>query len=741
MCFAAGVTQFYTPLLLGRTLNILPRETVKNPGELLAWYRDHPRHGLYCVPTLWNELVCFAEAKSETGEQITPPSGVFLSGEAVAKSLVGRSFSVFPDTRLWNLYGPTEVVANASYTELRDGDQVMIGRPIDGTEIYLLDSAMRPVPASEPGEICIVGDGVASRYVNLPQATQERFVPNPFSPGSDKRLFKTGDMARRTESGDLDFIGRRDFQLQVRGHRVECGEIEAALQDHPAVRQAVVVAVRENELDRTLAAYLTFRLARYATVDVLRGFLADRLPDYMIPKSFVLLEKFPKLASGKIDRTNLPAPGRERPALAYAFVAPATVREMQIVRIWEEVLGVDGVGTQDDFFELGGDSLGVAAVLARVGEAHRTTLSYADFFDHATPAAFSEFLGALDPISGPGGRPIKRQGQTGTYPCSQNQRSLWLLCRTFPDQIAYNIQFSVRFEGDLDPGDLETALGAVVRRNESLRTVIAVQHGQPMARTENFEALTLPRVDLRQLNQAEATREADRLTAAQAASPFDLEFGPLYRFRLVRVGPERQRLLVTVHHIIFDGRSINLFCRDLLEQYRRIQAAEPDPVRGEQIQYRDWSAWREGPGAENDGPAREYWRESLMGSAPDLKFPADFTRPPVRGFEGSIRTHLIRAELKERLGTFNRAHQTTAFMTLLAVFKVLLFRYSGQDDILVGTPVANRRHSEAEDLIGFLANTIVLRSRLRMDQPFTELLAEVRKNCLDSLEHQSFPFD
>ena len=741
VCFAAGVTQLYAPLVLGRTLHILSRETVKNPEDLFGWYRDHPQHGLYCVPTLWSELIRFAEASAESSSSLAPPRGVFLSGEAVAESLVARSFAAFPETRLWNLYGPTETVANASFTELKAGRPVTIGQAIAGTEIHLLDGQSRPVRAGEPGEICIFGDGVASGYVNLPQATQERFVVNPLVPDSGQRLFKTGDLARRNDSGDLMFIGRRDFQIQVRGHRVECGEIEATLAQHPAVREAVAVGIRQDGLDRTLVAYVTFRLARYATVDDLRAFLADRLPDYMIPRSFVMLEEFPKLANGKIDRAHLPPPGRSRPDLTYKFVPPTSVREKKLVRVWEEVLGVEGVGVQDDFFDLGGDSLSIAAALARVGEAQRVAVSYAEFFGHPTPATLSEFLGKKEPMPDAVPQSIQRLDQSASDPSSQNQRGLWVLTQTFPNQTAYNIQFSVTFDGVLDHSDVAAALAALLRRHDSLRTVITQEHGHPMARVQEFTEPQIDAVDLRNLESAQADLEADRLTAAQAARPFDLAQGPLYRFTLVRLGEQRHRLLVTVHHIVFDGRSIHVFCRGLVDHYRRIQAGTPEPDGADEIQYRDWSAWREGPGADGDGAALGYWRDALSGGAPVINFPTDFARPPMRGFDGSVRSLPISESLKARLGRFNRGRQTTAFMTLLAVFKVLLFRYSGQDDILVGTPVANRRHSQAETLIGFLANTIVLRSTLAMDRKFGELLADVRETCLGAMEHQSFPFD
>jgi amino acid adenylation domain-containing protein len=750
MSFAAGVTQFYTPLLLGRTQHVFRQDTLRQPERVFAWYRAHPEFGLYCVPTLWNELVKFAERQREGGDPVVGPRAVLLSGEAATTQLVERSVALWPGLRLWNLYGPTEATANASAGELLPGAPVTLGAPLVGSSLHLVDEAMREIPCTETqqeGEICISGDGVATGYLNLPELTRERFLPNPFRMNRGKRLFRTGDLAKYTGGGELEFIGRRDFQVKIRGYRIECGEIEAALLQHPAVRQSVVVSRDYGEADKRLVAYVTFHFARYASVDELRAFLAERLPDYMIPAVFVMLEAFPQLANGKIDRRRLPAPGRTRPDLGYAFVAPRTVRERQLVRIWEETLGLEGLGVNDNFFDLGGDSLKVAAALARLGETLRGTASYRDFFNHSTPAALALILGSGEEERQPEQKrmvlpPLELQPRRATYPCAPNQHSLWLLTQTFRDLTAYNMQFSLRLEGELEEAALAASLRAILRRHDALRSVVGVDRGRPMMKVLDAAEPAIAAVDWSGLAGEAQEREWEQLAAEECRRPFALEAGPLVRFTRCRLGPTRNRLLVTVHHMVCDGQSIGVFCRDFVQHYRACRAGQPLPAAARAVQYQDWVAWQAGwfCGATEAG-ALEFWKQQLDGSPQVLSFPTDYIRPAVRRFHGATKIVRIGADLKRQLAAFNRREGVTSFMTLLAVFNVLLYRYSGQDDLLVGCPVANRQPSGVEELIGFFANTIVLRTRVAKDDSFRSLVAKVRDAALQSFEHQSVSFD
>ena len=741
ICFAAAVTQFYTPLMLGRTLHILLEDTVRRPETLFAWYAEHRGFGLYCVPTLWNGLVTFAEKSKASGEPIEGPRCVLLSGEAVNESLIERSFKLWPDLRIWNLYGPTEATANGSAGELHAGRPVTLGTPLVGTRIHLVDEAMREVAPGETGELCIRGEGVATGYLNLPELTRERFLTDPFDAGSGQRLFRTGDLAKYDEEGALVFVGRKDFQVKVRGYRIECGEVEKALLEHDAVRQVVVVCCDSPALDKQLVAYLTFDVTRYASADELRAFLALRLPDYMIPASFVVLESFPQLANGKIDRSRLPPPGNARPSLAYPFVRPASLREKQIVRIWEEVLGLEGVGTQDNFFDLGGNSLKIAAAISRLRELLQADVSFRHFFDYPTPSALASVLKGATQDGGQTNGPVERLPRRPTYTSAVNQQSLWLLSQTVQDLSAYNMQFSLRLEGALDFDSLRHSIAEIIRRHESLRTVFKVENDRPVLEILDFTEPSIEVVDLRELEDVLRETEAARLASEECDRPFRLASGPLYRFKLFRLDDERQRLYVTVHHIIFDGRSIGVFAREFVKHYRAHRAGKPLPTATTAVQYQDYVAWQE---QQFSGEARDrlsrFWKENLEGGPLVLDFPTDYTRPSLQTYKGAYLKARLDAELKETLADFNRREQSTPFMTLLAVFYALLYRYSNQEDILVGCPVANRNHPDLEGLIGYFANINVMRARLARSQSFRELLAAVRDNCLRAFEHGSLPF-
>jgi len=752
ICFAAGVTQLYAPLTSGRTLHVLDRGVLHDPEQLFNWYEAHRSFGLYCVPTLWSELLSHAVAEASAGRKPAPPHCVLLSGEEVTASLVERSREVFPETRLWNLYGPTETTANATFAELNPGRAVTIGRAIHGTEVTLRAPDLSPVDPGQPGEICVSGPGLATGYANLPDLTEERFVPYPGSENG-RRLFRTGDLAVMDDAGDLQFMGRRDFQVKIRGHRVECGEVEAVLAGHPGVRQAVVVPTSDEGATR-LIAYIVFRFARYASVDTLREFASGVLAGYMIPSSFVLLDELPKLKNGKVDRKRLPPPGRDRPLLGYEFVPPRDLREQRVIRIWEEVLGIEGIGVEDEFLDLGGDSLKATAALARLAELSGTRISYGDFFDHSTPAGIGRLLTSEEepavehtPLQAeaPAGPP---QTLEGIHPCSDNQKGLWHTCRTYPDLDAYNVQFSVFFEGRLDVDALERALGDLVERHEALRTVFPTLSGEPMAEVRPPATERLPQQDVRAAEATDvATAEASAAALVDEARQelFELDRGPLYRFLLMRTGDERWRLVVTVHHIVFDGRSIGPFSRELLARYRdrRREDATAAESAGA-LHTPDYGAWvhrRLAAAAAGHEAGARYWTDALADAPTVLPLPTDHPRPRLLSFRGTRTSRRVDPALREALARVSRSERATPFMALLGIFNVLLHRYTGQTDILVGAPVANRELPGDEDRIGYLANTAVLRTRVEGPATFRELLSSVRARCLEAYEHQAFPFE
>ena len=743
MCFAAGVTQLYTPLLLGRTLQVLPRDMVRQPARLFAWYAEHPEFGIYCVPTLWNELVMFAASAAQDGRPMPGPKCVFLSGEAVPPALLGKSREIWPALQLWNLYGPTEATANGTAGELTPGQPVTLGKAIQGTRIYLVDAEMQEVAPGEEGEICICGPGVAEGYVNRPELTNTRFQSNPFDASCPDRLFKTGDIAKFNAEGELVFAGRRDAQVKIRGFRIECGEIEETLRQHPAVRQAVVGQRTDRELNKRLVAWVMFHGARYASVVELRQFLAASLPDYMIPERVVILDAIPVLANGKVDRSKLPSPGRERPDLGYVIAAPRTVCEQQLVRIWEEILGVEGIGAADDFFDLGGNSLKVASAIARIAEMLKSQISYQDFFQHPTPARLAKILTGKEGEGNAGHLKPLEPASAWSGRCGGNQQSLWLLTQRVPDITAYNIQFSLRFEGDLDETALATALSEIVHRHAILRSVIQVENSEPILKVEASPAeARIEKIDFSSLSRDVLAGEIARVKRTESEWKFSLDRGPLYRFALVRCPENRAELVVTVHHAIFDGASITVFSEEFLARYRaRTGNGGYEHPRGA-VQYLDYLAWRE---SSLSGLAKEegaaFWRQELQGCTSTLSFPTDFVRPALQSFQGAREALFLSAEESAHLFAVSRKMEATPFMTMFAAYVFLLHRYSNQDEILVGCPVANRAHPDANALLGFFTNLIVLRTRLEHGHSFQQLIAQVREASLKAFQHQGVPFE
>jgi amino acid adenylation domain-containing protein len=746
MCFAAAVTQFYTPLLLGRTLHIVREDTIRDPAQMLAWYAQHPAFGIYCAPTLWNELVTFAEKTRSPEQPIIGPKRALLSGEAIHESLLRRSFGVWPETRIWNLYGPTETTANCTAGELSPGRAVSLGAPLAGTRIDLLDETLQPVARGEIGEICASGPGVAEGYLNLPGLTRERFLRDPIGVHGHERRFRTGDLARYNEDGELILIGRRDFQVKVRGYRIECGEIEATLSAHPAVRQAVVACRQNGTHEQHLVAYVTFYLVRNATIAELRDFLLSRLPEYMVPERIVILGSMPLLPNGKIDRVRLPAPGRSRPDPGYPAVPPESVSQKALVRIWEDTLELEGLGVTDNFFEFGGNSLKVAAAIAQITEAGLERVSYRLFFEHPTPEALAAKIGELTSRSAPGvvgliDRPTSDAVAERADRCGANQLGLWLLTRTAPDLTAYNMQFSLRLEGELDRQAVEGALRAIVQRHEILRAVIHLEGDVPRLRIREGAEPQVVWIDFSGGESELASDELENALRREREHPFSLETGPLYRFALYRQAMNLCHLVVTVHHVVFDGLSIRVFGEEFMDHYRANKLSRWRPRPELTLTYRDWLR-SEGAQLRSATAADslQFWKNQLEGHPYVLDLPMDFAQPRRQTFRGERTTWRLSRELKERIAELARNERATPFMVLLAAFGVLLHRYTGEDDILIGCPAANREVPGARALIGFLANILVLRLRLNEAQTFQEYLAAVRDTSLECFEHQSLPF-
>jgi amino acid adenylation domain-containing protein/non-ribosomal peptide synthase protein (TIGR01720 family)/FkbM family methyltransferase len=639
-----------------------------------------------------------------------------------------------------NAYGPTETTVCATMSGPLSAERIPpIGSPILNTEVYVLDQRMEAVPVGIHGELYIGGISLARGYLKQPQLTAEKFVPSPFRKEEGARLYRTGDLGRWRSDGNLEFIGRVDEQVKVRGHRVEPGEIESALLGNKGVRQAVVV-VREESGEKRLVAYWVRRgEGQGPSVRQLRSHLGERLPDYMIPSAFVRLEDLPLTPNGKIDRKRLPAPecgageGSSR-------VASHTPVEEIMAGIWAEVLKVESVSAEADFFELGGHSLLAMQVMLRTRMAFGVNLPLAALFEAPTVQELAKRVEAGLRQGGKAEIPeIVPVSSEMPLPLSFAQQRLWFLHQVDPQSIAYNGASALRLNGVLDVAALERAMSEIVRRHETLRTIFPAADGQPVQRIIPFTGLSVPLVDLSHVSEKELAARA--VADAEAERAFDLAQGPLLRIRLVRLTPDDHLLLVTMHHIISDGWSIGILIREFTALYEAFLQGQPSPLEDLAIQYADFAHWqREWMTGEVLEAQLAFWRGQLSGME-QLELPADYPRPVAALGRGRRLGIQIDAELKRRLEDVSRQQGVTLFMTLMAGFQLLLGRYCGQADVTVGTAIANRTCVETEPLIGFFVNTLVLRSCLRMEESFLDLLGQVRRTVLDAYAHQNLPFD
>jgi amino acid adenylation domain-containing protein len=750
--------QLSPPLLRGGQVWILPEEVLAEPTKLLSALAARTKVGLNCVPSLWTAIL----HAIQSGQAKPPGEGlayVFFGGEPLSKELVARSLSVLPHLQIWNIYGPTEATANASAARITSGEEVTIGRPIANAQIYILNSSLHPVPIGVAGELYIGGAGVARGYLNRPELTAEKFIPDPFRVLPGARMYKTGDLARYRPDGNIEFLGRTDHQVKIRGFRIELGEIEAALGRHPAVREAVVMA-REDKpgdpsaslltdpstslrIEKRLVAYVVAEREPLPTTTDLRNFLKEKLPEYMVPAVFVLLDALPLMPNGKIDRRALPSPDRSRPELDKVFVAPRTPTEESLVEIWVQLLNIERVGVHDNFFDLGGHSLLATQLVSRMREAFQVEIPLRRLFEAPTVAGLAESIEAARQagqlLLAPPILPVPRNGDLAL---SFAQQRLWFFDQLEPGLSAYNIPAAVRFQGPLNLAALERSLNEIVKRHESLRTTFGKVDGRPTQVIAPTLTIKLPVVDLRKLPASEQEAEVRRLVTAEAQRAFDLSQGPLIRCTVLRLGDEEHVGLLTMHHIISDGWSTGILVREVATLYVAFCAGGSSPLPALPIQYADFAHWqRQWLQGEVLETQIAYWKKQLANAPALIDLPTDHPRPAVQTFRGAHQSLVLPKHLQEGFKTLSRQEGVTLFMTLLAAFKVLLYRYTSQDDLIVGTPIANRNRLETEGLIGFFVNALVLRTDLSGNPSFRELLRRVREVCLGAYGHQDLPFD
>ena len=616
---------------------------------------------------------------------------------------------------------------------------VPVGKPAANTQLYVLDESLKPVPENVKGELYIAGDGLAEGYLNRDQLTAEKFIPNPFTPGT--KMYKTGDVARWLSEGLIEFIGRTDEQIKFHGFRVELNEIRSALNRHPQVRESVIRVCRDRNESEVLIAYYVSR--QKLETDQLRAFLAESIIEETIPNLFVHLTKLPLTLNGKINYSALPTLEEERERLKSTFTPPRTPAEEVLAKIWAEVLGLERVGIHDNFFKLGGHSLLATQVISRVRHALLKELPLHCLFETPTVAGLAESIEAMmnagEMLPAPN---IKRVSRDGELPLSFAQQRLWFFHQLDPDSTAYNIPGAVRLAGLLNLPAFDQALGEIVRRHETLRTTFPAREGLPAQVIHPPQSQPLPIINLSELSPGDQARATEQLAVAEALRPFDLERGPLLRVKLLRLGAQEHVTLFTMHHIAGDAWSSGSFVRELAAFYEAFSSGTPSLFPELPIQYADFAHWQRCLLQEEVLERHlNYWKQKLSGAPQVMELLPNRPRPAMRGLRGAKQSLALSRSLSDALATLSQQQGVTLFMTLLAAFQVLLRHYVKHDDIVVGTDVANRNQSETEGLIGFFINQLVLRVSLSGDLTFQKLLGRVREVALGAYEHQDLPFD
>ncbi|HEV7369577.1 amino acid adenylation domain-containing protein, partial [Arenibaculum sp.] len=720
ICFDLSVYECFLPLVCGGAVEVVE--------DVLALSHST------VAPTSIDSVPSAMAALVEEGAVPGTVRGVVLGGELLTRPLVEAIFRTTAVEEVCNVYGPSETTTFSTWVRMdrRSGYVGHIGRPVANTRIYLLDARMEPVPTGVAGEIWIGGAGVARGYLNRPELTAQRFAASPFVDGD--RLYRTGDLGRYLPDGNIEFAGRTDFQVKIRGFRIEPGEIEARLLDHPGVREAAVLAREDQPGGKRLVAYVTGE----AEPSSLRGHLSSVLPDYMVPAAYVRLAAMPFTPSGKLDRKALPAPDGSAYA-SEAYEAPSGPVEDALAAIWGEVLGLERVGRGDDFFDLGGHSLLAVRVVSRIRQVLGVEVALTALFGHSLLRDFARVLAegggeALPPVM---------PGERGDRPpLSFAQQRLWFLARMGGGASeAYHVSLGFRLRGRLDEAALKKALDRLVGRHEALRTTFADADGEPFLRIgDPGRGFELRSDDLS--GAADPEGGLDGLMAAEEEAPFDLGRGPLVRGRLVRLAANDHVLLVTLHHIVADGWSMGVLARELSALYRAYAEGGEDPLEPLAVQYADYAAWqRRWLSGEVLTRQSTYWRETLSGAPALLELPTDRRRPAQQDYAGGFVGLEFDEALTATLKALGQRQGTTPFMTVLAGWALVLSRLSGQEDVVVGTPVANRTRAEVEGLIGFFANTLALRVDLSGSPSAEELLARVRAVALGAQEHQDLPFE
>ena len=744
-CFDISVWQFLAALLVGGQVQIIGDDIAHDPAALLDQIELSGITILEIVPTMMRTILTEADRR-QVKPDLSTVRCMIPTGEALPPDLCYDWFLLYPEIPLLNAYGPTECSDDVTHYSIDGGlsegtVRVPIGRPIANTQIYVVNAELQPQPVGIVGELYIGGVGVGRGYLNEACKTSESFAPSPFTREAGARLYKSGDLAVYSPDGNLEYVGRIDHQVKVRGFRIELGEIEAVLREHPQVRQSVVVGSEDKRGGKRLVGYVVG--AEGVTAAELKRHVRERLPEYMAPEAILILEEMPVTVNGKIDRKRLPEVEEVGREIEQEYVGARSPVEEILAGIFGEVLKLDRVGIHDNFFELGGHSLLATQAISRVREVFGVEIGVRSIFEESAVAGLAQRIEEAIKIGEKEeALPIVAVSRDQNLPLSFAQQRLWFIDQLEPNSTLYNISGAVKLEGRLNLEALEWAINQIIRRHEALRTKFEVVEGMAAQVIDPWEPRRLERADLTFLTAKELEVEVQRIMNEEAGTGFDLRRGPLIRVKVLRLEEEQHVALFTMHHIVSDGWSMEILIREVGALYQAYLTGEESPLSELPIQYADYATWQRQYFTDKVLEKHlAYWKKQFSGPLPALDLPAAHPRPLVPSYRGATKSFSLSAELSTALKSLSRQEGATPFMTLLAAFKTLLYGYTAQEDIIIGTPVANRNRAEIEPLIGFFINMLPLRTDLSGNPRFRELLKRVKDVALDGFAHQDLPLE
>lgn len=713
--FDGSTFDIYGALLNGAKLVMVSKDNLLEINKLSNLIKEEEITIFFVTTALFNVLV------DNNLEALKGVRKILFGGERISVPHARKALDYLGKEKLIHVYGPTETTVYATYYYINEidekADNIPIGSPLANTELYVLDKNNNLQPIGVPGELCIAGDGLAKGYLNRPEKTAEVFVDNPFGEG---KMYRTGDLVRMLGDGNVEFIGRIDHQVKIRGFRIELGEIQSKLLEHPAIKEAIVIAKGENGSVSYLCGYITGN--KEFTIAELREFLAEDLPDYMIPAYFVQLEQMPLTQNGKIDRKRLPEPDGTLDT-GVEYLAPESEMEKELIRICESILGVEKIGMNDDLFALGGNSLKLISLSNRIYQELSVEVSLKEISQRSQIKQLAEYIEMAEKVDKVG---IEQVEEREYYPLSSAQERIMIETELDPASTNYNEPFGLLIEGKVNINKLEEIFDQLIKRHESLRTGFEVVNGQFMQKIHE----TVPF----KINYIKRDEDEIEEVLEELGSAFDLSKAPLLRVTLVKVEEDRYYLLIVLHHIMMDGASLEIMIEEIKKLY---EGEELEPL---EKTYKDYAVWQRKQLDNNDLIERqkEYWLNEFEGKVPILNLPTDYPRPKVKSYEGENITFTLDKDISNKLKELVKENNTTLYMGLLAIYNTLLYKYTGDEDIIVGSPMFGRPHIDLENIFGMFVNTLALRNHPSANKSFREFLSEVKDKALKAYENLDY---